>query len=507
MKKLLLMALVIFIFSVGLVFNSFAEKKPQYGGILKVVTAAGPRSFYSPEGGPADLGASFPGIESMQMYVGRDLVPQLAESVVLDPDALTMTFKIKKGIKFHDGSDLNADNLIWGIKFRREKGRLQDANRLKSIEKIDDYTVVLHVTEYTNMLMPNLGWAFQESMKAYTTHDIDWLRANFVGTGPFKMVEWKRDAHMKWEKNPNYWQKGRPYLDGVEFYYVPDPVTASAMLQAGQVDMWMNTPVKDQADLEKKGFIRNVGYGALPSMIYFNTKDPNMPTGNAKVRQAIEYAIDKVAISKAIGFGYYEPLKMTAPKGEWGYDPDYKGRPYNPEMARKLLAEAGYPKGLKLELLAFPVGVGGGAPAAEAIKAYLEDVGIDCNLDLADAGRYWGSVFGTGWKDMVLCFTGLDPNYLDTIMRWFSHEPATNLASFKRSPEFTALCKEALVARDEATKKAMAKKIVRQLADECSVLPLWNMPATDMLAPYVHTTYRQDGFINWRIYDDWMEKH
>lgn len=504
MKRLLFLSLIV-VFSVGLAWNGFAREKPKYGNVLRIVTAAGPRSFYSPEGGPSDLGASFPGIESMQMYVGRELVPQLAESVVLDPDALTMTFKIKKGIKFHDGSDLNADTLIWGINFRKEHNRLQDAQRLKSIEKIDDYTVVLHLTEYTNMLMPNLGWAFQESKLHYTTHDVDYLRSHFVGTGPFKMVEWKRDAYMKWEKNESYWQKDRPYLDGVEFRYVPDPVTASAMLEAGEVDVWQNVTPKFQNDLEKKGFVRKSGYGALPTMIYFNTTDPNRPTGNAKVRKAIEYAINKEAISRAIGFGYYDPLKMTAPEGEWGYDPDYRGRPYDPEMARKLLAEAGHPKGLKLELLAFMT-IGGGASAAEAIKAYLADVGIQCKADLADPGRYWGSVFGSGWKDMVLCFTGLDPNYLDTIMRWFSHEPATNLASFKRSPAFTALCKEALVARDEATKKAMAEKIVRQIADECCILPLWNAPAADMVAPYVHTTYREDGFINWRIYDDWLDK-
>lgn len=505
MKKLIFATLIVFVFAFGLVMNSFAEQ-PRYGGTLRVVSSMGPRSFYFPEGGPTDLSAQFPGIEALQMYHGRDLVPQLAESVDLDPDALTLTFHLKKGIKFHDGSELDADNVIWGINFAKEKGRLMDAKRLKSIEKIDDYTVLLHLTEYTNMVIHNLGWGFQYSKQQYTTHDVDYLRTNFVGTGPFTMAEWKRDSYMIWKKNPNYWRKGRPYLDGVEFRYVPEPVTSANMLEAGEVDMWINVPAEFQARLEKKGFIRNFGYGALPAMIYFNTTDPQKPTGNTKVRQAIEYAIDKPAIAKAIGFGYYEPLKMTAPKGEWGYDPDYPGRPYNPEKARRLLAEAGYPKGVKLELLAFAT-IGGGTAAAEAIKAYLGDVGIEVKLDLADPGRYWGSVFGTGWKDMVLCFTGTDPTNLITIMRWFSHEPATNLASYKRSPEMAALCEQALVTRDEAGQKAMAEKIIRLIADEASMIPLWKGPAADMLAPYVHTTYRQDGFINWRIYDDWMEKH
>ena len=506
MKKLLLISFIVLFSVSGLALNGLAAEKPQYGGILRIIDAAGPRSFYMPEGGPTDLTAEFPGVEATMMYLGRDMVPQLCESVDVDPDGLTMTFKLRKGIKFHDGSDLNADNLIWGLNFAKEKGRLQYANRLKSIDKLDDYTVRLHLTEYTNMLIHSFGWQFQMSKLAYTTKDVDWLRSHFVGTGPFKMGEYKRDVSLKWEKNPDYWRKDRPYLDGIEFQFVPDPTTASAMLQAGEADMWRNVPPKFQSELEKQGFIRNAGYGALPAMIYYNTTDPNAPTGKLKVREAIEYAIDRAAIAKAIGFGYYTPLKMTCPEGEWGYDPDYKGRPYNPEMAKKLLTEAGYPKGLKLDLLAFGT-IGGGTAAAEAIKAYLGDVGIVVNLDMADPGRYWGSVFGTGWKDMVLCFTGLDPNYLITIQRWFSDEPATNLASFKRSPKFIALCKESRTIRDEAGQKAITKRLVRQIADEACVLPLWNTPAADMLAPYVHTTYRKDGFINWRVYDDWMEKH
>ena len=508
MKKLLITAFIIFVSTIGLFFNSFGAQDPQYGGIMRIVTPTGPRVLgYFVEMGPQDLTACFPAIEALMDYTSRrGIEPFLAQSVDINEKNLTITFHLRKGIKFHDGSDFNADVVAFNYQYLREKKRLQYADKLKSVEILDDYTVRLNLTEYNNQLIHGLGWVFIWSKVALTTKSVDYLRANPVGTGPFKLVEWKRDAYIKWEKNKDYWQKGRPYLDGIEFRYIPDAVTASAMMQAKEVDMWTNIPVKDQADLEKKGFKRRDGYAGLPALIYPNTTDPNKPTGKQKVREAIEYALDKPAMAKALGFGYWTPLKMTAPEGEWGYDPNYNGRPYDPAKAKQLLAEAGYSGGLKLKLLA-TVGIAGGQATAEAIKAYLGDVGITADIDMADAGRFFGSAWATGWDDLLLFFTGLDPNYLVTFQRWFSHDPATNLISFKRSPELIALSKESITYSKEADQMAITKKLIRQIADEACVIPLWNAPAAYMTQPYVHCNYLDEGLIRWRTFDDWMEKH
>ena len=139
-----------------------------------------------------------------------------------------ITFRLRKGIKFHDGSDFNADAVAYNFKWLKDVKRLQFGDKVKSIEVLDPYTVRLHLTEYNNQLIHGLGWVFMWSKQALTTKSPDWLRANPVGTGPFKLVEWRRDDHVKWERNKDYWQKGRPYLDGIEVRYVPDPVTASA---------------------------------------------------------------------------------------------------------------------------------------------------------------------------------------------------------------------------------------------------------------------------------------
>jgi peptide/nickel transport system substrate-binding protein len=207
-------------------------------------------------------------------------------------------------------------------------------------------------------------------------------------------------------------------------------------------------------------------------------------------------------MAKALGFGYASPLKLTAPEGEWGYDPSYKGRTYDPQKAKQLLAEAGYPNGLKLKLMIMQ----DNKDLATAIKSYMDQAGFDVDIDVADPGRFFGSLWGTGFDDMLLFFSGLDPTYLVTFQRWFGHDPLTKIASFKASPELLALSRESITYTKEADQKAVTRKLVRMLADEADIIPLYNITAAYMARPYVHSTYLKEGLVQWRTFDDWLEK-
>jgi peptide/nickel transport system substrate-binding protein len=481
---------------------------PQKGGVLRIVTSTGPKVLgWYPEMGPGDASAVYPAIERvMDMSANREMEPFLAESVKVDQKNLTMTIKLRKGIKFHDGSDMNAEAVAWNYKTILDPTRkVKFSDKIKSIETPDSHTVVLHLTEYNNLMLSIFGWIPVFSKAAFDTHGKEWCRANPVGTGPFKFVEWKRDVSMKWERNPNYWQKGLPYLDGMEYSYVPDATTASAMFQSKQADVWIGAPVKDQAELVKKGFKRQSAWAGLPPVIYLNTANPKAVTANLKVREAIEYALDRPAMAKALGFGFYSPMKMVAPEGEWGYSASYKGRPYDPEKAKKLLAEAGYPNGCKIKLLALTDSTN--RTTSETIKAYLDQAGFNVDLDLADSGRFFGNVWGSGWDDMVLFFIGMDMNFYNTVEFWLGHSPRTKLASFKQPPELLAMSEQAVKYFKAAEQKAVTEKMVRLVADEALVVPLFFAPAAFLTQPYVHSTYYHNGFIRWTLYQDWMEKH
>ena len=166
-------------------------------------------------------------------------------------------------MKFHDGTPFNAEAVRWNLQTGKDTGRLTDGQFVKSIEVLDEYTVRLNCTEYTSVTLLNYGWLQQYSPTAFNTRGgKEWARTNAIGTGPFKLVEFKRDAFIKYERNDDYWRKGLPYLDGMEVRYVPDPVTASMMMEAKEADIWLDiSNVTQIVDLEKKGFKINWGPG------------------------------------------------------------------------------------------------------------------------------------------------------------------------------------------------------------------------------------------------------
>ena len=494
--------LFLFSFTTHNIFISHGwTDQPQYGGILRVLGGEAMVLGYPPEMGPNEIGAAFPAVESlMESTQDRKLAPFLAESVNIDPDNLMITFRLRKNIRFHDGTEFNADAVAYNIQWLGETGKLQYWDNVKSVEIIDAYTVRLHLIAYNNMMIYSLCLVKIFSKQALTTQSVNWLRGHPVGTGPFKLAEWKRGSHYRWEKNSDYWQKGKPYLDAIEIRFINDDMTAAMMMKNKEADVWLRIPADKVLDLEKSGMIKNQWFANMTIFILPNTKDANRPTSKLKVRQAIEYALDKKAIAQALGRGLYKPNKLAAPEGEWGYDPTYSERSYDPAKARLLLKEAGYTTPLKLKL------TGMVPDMVTSIKTSMDQAGFDIEIDLADPGRYFSCLFVSGWPDIIVSFAGPDNNFLVTFQRWFGHEPATNLAGFKRSPQLLALSQEAISFTDEADQIAVTKKLVRMLADEADIVPVFAMPASYIVQPYVHCSFMREP-VRWRTYDDWMDKH
>jgi peptide/nickel transport system substrate-binding protein len=472
--------------------------------------------------GPSDATYMMPAVEFLvEPFVDeegtRGWIPFLCESYDIDPVGKTFTFYLRQGVKFHDGSTMDAEVVKWNIQQQIDSGWLQDADKVVSIETPDDYTVVINFTEYSNQYEFNWGWTAIYSKAAWeanagadksTTSEqgIAWAVDHVVGTGPFVLKEYVRDVSMSWEKFDDYWQKDKPYLDGIEWQIITESTTASALLQSGDIDLWyQGNSAQDWAELAPKGYVVKTYWPGLPMALWGNTVDPDSKWQDKRVREALEYAIDKGPIAEALGLGYYVAMEQIAPETEWGYIPDLPIREYDPEKAKQLLADAGYEDGCPVTLLvqSTPPNI----DAGEYIKGYLDEAGFNCELDLADPGRYFGSVFGTGWDDLLYMFYGMDVNYLATYMSWFSSDPKSNLASFERTPEQIAMDKEAVLIPDTEGQIEMTEKLCRYLYEEARVCPLWWTPAATVSHDYVHLEFYRHGFIRADWENVWMDAH
>jgi len=347
-----------------------------------------------------------------------EIVPGLATDWKVSEDGLTYTFNLRKGVKFHDGTDMNADAVVFSIgRMMKEKNvkfvgkgwdfptkqppaeywlSMEMDDTIGSIEAVDDHTVVFKLKRREAPFIANMAMDFAAivSPTAVLKFGED-FRSNPVGTGPYKFVKWIKDDRIILEANPDYWD-GRPYLDQVIFRSIPDNSVRFLELKTGNIDI-CQFPNPEDIDLAKKDDSlklvsqpgMNIGY------VSFNHTKPLWQ--DKRIRQALAYAINKKAIVDNIYYGLGQVAKNTIPPTMWSYNDDIQDYPYDPEMAKKLLAEAGFDAKLKeagqtkITLWSMPVARPynpNGMKVGEAIQADLKKVGIDVELVTFEWGTY-----------------------------------------------------------------------------------------------------------------------
>jgi len=524
-KKLLLF-IISFILITGLIVSGCGEEEeegpvtppsgePVSGGTLKCIAGAIPNVLgYAPEKAPSDNFYMLPVIERLCEWGDEKgtMVGVLAESWDADPEALTFTWHLRKGVKFHDGTDWNAEACRWNFQLGLDTGRLSGGQFIESLEVVDDHTLKMNLNKFTWSMLED--WSLMSSISptafensgATEEERIAWARVNAVGTGAYTVAEWKRDEYIKFVKNDDYWQEGLPYLDAIEIRYIPDPMVAAAAMEAGEADMWFAvSQVQNIVDLQKQGLKLNWGPGMF-TLIMFDSSNPDSIFHDQKIREAVEYALDRPTIAEMLGQGLYEPLHQMASSTWPGYVEGYDPRPFNPDKARELLAEAGYANGFKTTLMITSMGTDSGS----AIKSYLGEVGIDVELDVADFGRYFGAIFQTGFTDMVLTASGINPSATDLFVHYGPDPITFRTGDIYKSPEYLALCAEAIdPTKYDSIIDAMPKikEAVRQGGEDAMIVPLWRTAEAGIMQTYVHSDYPLIHGIIWTPYNDWMEAH
>lgn len=329
------------------------------GGTLRVTTSAEPLGSLNPHRGQGGgdhkfFWTMFEGLAQYNHEGVPDTSISLAESwEIVDPT--TIQFKLRQGVKFHDGTDLNAE----AVRYNIEHVQAEDYNSaaraqmlpIQEVEVIDDHTAIFRLDAPNAALITLLGdrggqivspTALDQGIEAFDRNPIG-------GTGPFRFVEWVEDTRVVVEKNPDYWRNGEdgsplPYYDQLEFQVVPDNNVQLASFESGEVDI-IPPPLSSLDALEANGQYHIEEFvGASWSGMYFNLAME--PTNDVNFRRAISYAIDREAENQAINFGRFQIGKgIITPALAWAYQPPDNVPYFDLDKAREFLAASNYPEG------------------------------------------------------------------------------------------------------------------------------------------------------------------
>jgi peptide/nickel transport system substrate-binding protein len=371
--------IVVILLVLGLAFAGWTgeAEQPRKGGRLIMGMGVEPESLdtIGMHSAPAAMVSQHITEMLFDMSVEGELIPVLATGYEVSPDGLVWTIYLRKGVKFHDGTPFNAE----AVKFNLDRFLDPEMKavyrflivRITEVEVVDEYTVKLHLDEPFAPLLAHLSHSFIGMLSPKAVEELgEAIAENPVGTGPFKMKEWIRGEHIILERNEEYWG-GAPYLDEVMFRFIPEDAARVVALEAGEVHTIMRVPPMDVPRLEADPDIRVLHVPSVRT-IFIAMNNQKEPFGDARVRQAINYCVNKEEIVEFVLAGAGRVSDAPFSPGLFGYHP-FEPYEFNPEIAKALLAAAGYPDGFKTTLH-HPTGrYLMDVAIAEAVQAHLRE--------------------------------------------------------------------------------------------------------------------------------------
>jgi peptide/nickel transport system substrate-binding protein len=409
------------------------------------------------------------------------IVPGLAESWTISPDGLQYTFKLRKGVKFHDGTPFNAAAAKFSIERQinpehpaNKLGKYPFANyffgNVKVIEAMDENTVrfVLKEPRASFLVVMTQAATSMVSPTAATKAGVDFALAP-VGTGPFRYGSWARGQSVVLEKFPDYW-KGAVKFDRVVYRPIVEDQARLTELLTGTIDLIVGVPPDFVAQLEgspKANLLKQVG----AHVWYLGINNTKKPLDDKRVRQALNYAVNKDAIVKDVLKGTGAVSRGPVLPGTWGADPNLPAYAYDPAKAKKLLAEAGYPNGFSTTMWVPESGSGMQSPVAMAVvmQSNLRAVGVNVTLQTMEWGAYIAKL-RTKEQDLFALSWAAGSEDPDMVMyplfhssQWTPNGP--NRAMYKNE-KFDALLAEARHVTDQAKRAALYREAQRILVED-----------------------------------------
>jgi peptide/nickel transport system substrate-binding protein len=452
-----------------------AADAPKRGGTLRVglyVDAVTMDPHYS--GSKVDRQVYFNIYNTLVgLAANLDIVPELAESWET-PDPTTYIFRLRKGVKFHDGTDFDAKavkaNFDRMMNPDNKSLRGGEVRSIDSVEVLDPAAVKLRLKQPDSALLATLTdrAGMMISPAAIQKYGQD-LARNPVGTGPFSFVRWQKDDHILLRRNDAYWDRGKPYLDQVRYRVILDDSVKVNALKTGELDIIDYLQPKDVAGLKADASLTVVDVPSLAVWwFWLNTTKP--PFDNRALREAVAYAIDIETIVKRLYLGVGVPANGPIPPSSWAYDRSAPFRARDLAKARAKLAEGGKPNGFKF------VFESNNSPAdlqvVQAVKAQVAEVGIDMDILPVDTGKQISDTVAKNYEATWAQWSGRpDPD--GNTYNHFSRGGGMNYGGYD-NPKVSDLLNRARAVSDRAQRKQIYSEIVRSLNQDVPCIFLWH---------------------------------
>jgi peptide/nickel transport system substrate-binding protein len=418
--------------------------------------------------------------------------PGLAVSWTVSPDFQTYTFKLRQGVKFHDGRPLSAEavkfSLVRMLKIDKAPyGSFRSLGDENGVEAVDPTTVRIRLKKPFPLFMADLVapsyFIVSDGVMARATADdpyaAKWMTTNAVGTGPFRLAEWLQDQRVVLEKFPDYWggtgtPKSKARVDRVVVQKVTDPSAARIMLEKGEVDITEKLTDEQFAALRQTQGIVVKAFDR-PQVSYLTMDIRQKPFDSMKVRQALAYAVNYEELISRILRGNAKPLHGLVAEGLLGFDRSIPSYKYDPAKAQQLLKEAGNPNGFATDLFFAPGRAIEFDQVAEYLQAYLGKVGVQAKLEKmtieAQTRKMAAGAYGLSLMTWKVAFN--DP---DDSVGWIydaSRDAGGWTASFWMDPVVIEKMKKTRETADANTRAALYREVSRMAVEQAIFVPLY----------------------------------
>lgn len=416
-----------------------------------------------------------------------EIVPSLAKSWDISEDGKTYILHLMEGVKFHNGEDFKADDVVYSLnRIVTVQGAVNSgfvsqiegfdelangvATELSGVKAIDDYTIEIKLKEPYAGFMASLAAAPVSILDEKTTtmagDKFGIEPESTVGTGPFKLKEWKLNEGIELVKNENYWKEA-PKIDGVEIKVVPDTETQNIMYRNGELDILDLDYMVDYIPTYKQEFKDNLVSVPRVGITYFTFNENIEPLNNVNIRKALSMAIDRQAIVDSMYNGTASIENGIFPKGLIGHNENIEAIEYNTEKAKEILAAEGYPNGFDMEIAIDSASSDTTKSVLEIISEQLSEIGVNASLKTYDEST-WLATRKAGELGSFMSIWTADYNDPDNfIYTFFGTDENTKLRSlnYKDKEVIDRVAKaRAIINEDERIKEyqALEKKIISE---------------------------------------------